>query len=117
MVRFDRGRDGLTIAVFVLVCGLVTGWPTFARGDNGSDWEKPFRPDEHTVVLYHFDEGHGNDAYDACGDAELTLRAHKAALWGSRPGFGTTAKFARRADDADVRVGPVNYDKLHLKTC
>ena len=48
---------------------------------------------------------------------DLTLRAHKAALWGSRPGFGSTAKFARRADDADVRVGPANNDKLHLKTC
>ena len=117
MVRFERRRAVLSTATFTLVCGLVTGWPTFAGGDDGSDWEKPFRPDGHTVVLYHFDEGQGNDAYDACGDAALTLRAHMAALWGSRPGFGTTATFARRADDADVRVGPANNDKLHLKTC
>lgn len=117
MVRFERGRDGLPTAALALICGLVTGLPTLAGGDDGSDWEKPFRPDGHTVVLYHFDEGQGNDAYDACGDVALTLRAHKAALWGSRPGFGTTARFVRRADDADVRVGPVNNDKLHLKTC
>ena len=68
MVRCERRRGGLTTAAFALVCGLVTGWPTFAD-DDGSDWEKPFRPDVHTVVLYHFDEGQGNDAYDACGDA------------------------------------------------
>ena len=22
-----------------------------------SDWTRPFEPDEHTVALYHFDEG------------------------------------------------------------
>ena len=77
----------------------------------------PFTVDEHTVVLYHFDEGEGNEAHDACGDSALTLRAHKTALWGSRPGFGSTARFERVADDADLRVGPTNNDKLHLKTC
>ena len=28
---------------------------TVVRGDEGSDWSKPFQADEHTVVLYHFD--------------------------------------------------------------
>ena len=85
MVRFERGRDVLPTAALALLCGLVMGWPSLAGGSDGSDWRKPFRPDEHTVVLYHFDEGEGNGAYDACGDAALTLRAHQAALWGSRP--------------------------------
>jgi hypothetical protein len=107
----------MLVAALEILCCLVSGGPGLARGDEGSDWKKPFRPDQHTVVLYHFDEGRGNEAYDACGDATLTLRAHKTALWGSRPGFGTTARFARRADDADLRVGPTNNDKLHLKTC
>ena len=82
-----------------------------------SDWTKPFEPDEHTVVLYHFDEGEGNEAHDACGDPELTLRAHKEALWGQRPGFGTTARFQRREDDANVLVGPINNHKLELRDC
>ena len=82
-----------------------------------ASWQKPFQPDKHTVALYHFDEGVGNEAYDAMGDPELTLRAVKQALWGQRPGFGATARFERRADDANVRLGPTNNDKLHLRTC
>ena len=76
----------------------------------------PFVPDEHTVALYHFDEGSGNETRDALGDPELTLRA-KQALWGARDGFGSTARFRRLADDANVFVGPVNNDKLHLRGC
>jgi hypothetical protein len=91
---------------------LVVG---VARGDEGSDWATPFTPDEHTVVLYHFDEGHGNETHDACGDRELTLRPKETALWGSRPGFGTTARFDRQ--DAHVLFGPVNNDKLQLRKC
>ena len=72
-----------------------------------SDWTRPFEPDEHTVALYHFDEGEGDLAHDACGDGELTLRAHGKALWGSRPGFGATARFTGSDDDADLLVGPV----------
>lgn len=53
---------------------------------------EPFRPDEHTVVLYHFDEGQGAQTRDAMGDPALTLRAHKDFLWGKRPGFGSTAR-------------------------
>jgi len=81
------------------------------------NFAKPFEPDEHTVALYHFDEGEGSEARDACGDPALTLRARKQALWGSRPGFGSTARFERRADDANVLVGPTNNDKLHLRPC
>ena len=40
-----------------------------------SDWTKRFEPDGHTVVLYRFDEGEGNEAHDATGDPQLTLRA------------------------------------------
>ena len=82
-----------------------------------SDWTRPFEPDEHTVALYHFDEGEGDLAHDACGDRELTLRAHGKALWGSRPGFGATARFTGSDDDADLLVGPVNDDKLELRGC
>ncbi|MDA0591169.1 MAG: putative Ig domain-containing protein [Planctomycetota bacterium] len=88
-----------------------------ARGDEGSDWSKPFQADEHTVVLYHFDEGEGNTARDALGDPELTLRANRQALWGKRPGFGATARFERRDDDANLLIGPTNNDKLHLRPC
>ena len=77
----------------------------------------PFTPDAHTVALYHFDEGTGNEAQDACGDAEITLRAHKQALWGERHGFGATAKFVRTSDDANILIGPINNDKLELRTC
>ena len=68
-----------------------------------SDWTRPFEPDEHTVALYHFDEGEGDEAHDACGDPDLTLRSSGRALWGSRPGFGTTARFER--SDSNIRVG------------
>ena len=77
----------------------------------------PFEPDEHTVVLYHFDEGEGNETSDACGDRELTLRAHRRSQWGSHAGFGASARFYRRADDANQLVGPTNNDKLHLRSC
>ena len=85
-------------------------------GGADEEWRHPFTPDEHTVVLYHFDEGSGNETRDALGDQELTLRA-KRALWGKRTGFGSTARFERRPDDANVLVGPVNNDKLHLRSC
>ena len=78
---------------------------------------RPFTPDEHTVALYHFDEGKGNTARDACGDAELTLRAHKQALWGQRQDFGSTARFIRTQDDANLLIGPTNNNKLELRTC
>ena len=79
------------------------------------DWREPFEPDEHTIALYHFDEGEGSEAHDACGDPELTLRAYREALWGSRPGFGATARFDRQ--NAHLLVGPANNDKLELRTC
>ena len=79
------------------------------------DWREPFEPDEHTVALYHFDEGEGDEAHDACGDPALTLRAYQQALWGSRPGFGSTARFDRQ--NAHLLVGPANNDKLELRTC
>ena len=80
-----------------------------------SDWTRPFEPDAHTVALYHFNEGEGDEARDACGDPELTLRSGGRALWGSRPGFGSTARFER--SDANLRIGPANHDKLQLRTC
>ena len=80
-------------------------------------WKQPFAPDEHTVVLYHFDEGEGNETRDALGDESLTLRANKRSLWGQHEGFGTTARFERKDDDPNLLIGPVNHDKLHLRTC
>ena len=77
----------------------------------------PFEPDDHTIVLFHFDEGEGNQTADACGDTQLTLRAHRQAQWASHPGFGACARFDRRADDANLLVGPANNDKLHLRSC
>lgn len=77
----------------------------------------PFEPDDHTVALYHFDEDEGNEASDACGDLELTLRAHRELQWGSHSGFGACARFERRADDGNLLVGPTNNDKLHLRGC
>ena len=67
-------------------------------------------------MLYRFAEGGGNETRDALGDRELTLRARRA-LWSRRAGFGSTARFERRPDDANVLVGPVNNDKLHLCGC
>ena len=80
-------------------------------------WKQPFVPDEHTVALYHFDEGEGNETHDALGDKSLTLRANKRALGGQHDGFGTTAKFERKDDDPTLLIGPVNHDKLHLRSC
>lgn len=77
----------------------------------------PFEADEHTVVLYHFDEGEGNETRDACGDPQLTLRAHRESQWGSHAGFGASARFDRSTDDANLLVGPANNDKLHLRSC
>ncbi|MEE3369027.1 MAG: putative Ig domain-containing protein [Planctomycetota bacterium] len=109
------------VAMMLLGIGLVFAQDdkavNLARGDEGSDWRKPFVPDEHTVVLYHFDEGEGNTAHDALGDPALTLRANRQALWGQRPGFGATARFERREDDANLLIGPTNNDKLHLRPC
>ena len=109
------------VAMIFMGIGLVFAQDArtvnLASGDERSDWSKPFQADEHTVVLYHFDEGDGNTAHDALGDPELTLRANKQALWGTRPGFGATARFERRADDANLLIGPTNNDKLHLRPC
>ncbi len=86
-------------------------------GLQAQDFRRPFQSDDDTVVLYHFDEGQGDETHDACGDPTLALRAHRKALWGSRPGFGATARFQRREDDANVLVGPVNNPKLELRGC
>lgn len=80
-------------------------------------WQRPFEPDDHTVVLYHFDEGAGNETHDALGDKSLTLRANKRGLWGRRDGFGATARFERKDDDSNLLIGPANHDKLHLRHC
>ena len=66
------------------------------------DW-KPFEPDEHTVALYHFDEGQGNEAHDACGDPELTLRAHKLTIIVSNP-FPASVKQTREHSSQKIGV-------------
>ena len=59
------------VAMMLLCIGLVFAQDdktvNLARGDEGSDWRKPFVPDEHTVVLYHFDEGEGNNSTRCVG--------------------------------------------------
>ena len=77
---------------------------------------EPFRPDEHTVVLYHFDEGraprrgsHGRSRPDPESPQRFPL--------GEAPGFGSTARFEVREDDANLVIGPVNNDKLEMRTC
>jgi hypothetical protein len=104
---FYRVRVVLCLAAFI--CS-----PTLRADDS---WRWPFESDEHTVVLYHFDEGAGNETYDAMGDKSLTLRANKRGLWGRREGFGATARFERKDDDPNLLVGPTNHDKLHLRSC
>lgn len=37
-------------------------------GVSDEPFSAPFMPVEHTVVLYHFDEGQGDETRDACGD-------------------------------------------------
>ena len=100
-------------ALLVLIWTLGLIWEQLTA----QDLTRPFEPDPNTVVLYHFDEGHGDETCDACADPELTLRAHKKALWGARVGFGATARFLRREDDAHVLIGPVNNPKLELRGC
>jgi len=115
-VRLNMPRSALTV-VFMATLAFTLHLPHAARAADPSDWMRPFVPDEHTVVLYHFDEGRGNEAHDAMGDPALTLRPHREALWGSREGFGATARFERREDDGTIRIGPANNDKLQLRTC
>ena len=101
--------------VHVAFClAAFVGSPRLHADDS---WRRPFEPDEHTVVLYHFDEGAGNETHDALGDNSLTLRANKRGLWGRRDGFGATARFERKDDDPNLLVGPANHDKLHLRNC
>ena len=78
--------------------------------------ELPFVPDKYTEALYHFNEGKGNAAYDACGDSKLTLWS-QAPIWREHPDFGFVAGFTRRQDDANLFIGPVGNDKLHLRSC
>ena len=115
MIRFEHDALVKLVVVGLAFSSFVAQGAGNSRGDAGSDWRKPFRPDEHTVVLYHFDEGQGNETHDACGDPALTLRAQQQALWGSRSGFGATARFDRR--DASLLLGPADNDKLQLRTC
>ncbi len=114
MRQFQLSHSPTSGILAALIVAMFTGM-ALAANDQGSDWTKPFEPDEHTVVLYHFDEGQGNESQDACGDPALTLRAQEQALWGSRPGFGTTARFDRQNDH--LLIGPTNNDKLQLRTC
>ena len=104
-----------SLRVRVIACLVAAACSSVCRVD--ADWRRPFTPDEHTVALYHFDEGKGNEARDACGDPDLTLRAHKQALWGEHRGFGATARFVRTKDDANLLIGPINNNKLELRTC
>ena len=102
-------------SVHVALCLAAFVCSPLVRADNS--WRRPFDPDEDTVVLYHFDEGAGDETHDALGDKSLTLRANKRGLWGRRDGFGATARFERKDDDPNLLIGPANHDKLHLRGC
>ena len=89
-----KKKLGCFYRVHVVLClAACVRSPTLRADDS---WRRPFEPDEHTVVLYHFDEGAGNETHDALGDKSLTLRANKKGLWGRREGFGATARFERK---------------------
>lgn len=103
--------------VCICVASLLAFFVSESPSCADDSWRRPFEPDEDTVVLYHFDEGTGNETHDALGDNSLTLRANKHGLWGRRDGFGATARFERKDDDPNLFVGPANHDKLHLRTC
>lgn len=105
---------GINRVQVVFCLAAICCSPAFCADDS---WRQPFEPDEHTVVLYHFDEGTGNETHDALGDKSLTLRANKRGLWGRHEGFGPTARFERKADDPNLLIGPANHDKLHLRHC
>jgi hypothetical protein len=108
-------KHGYNYTVHVVLCLAAFVCLPLVRADDS--WQRPFEPDDHTVVLYHFDEGTGNETHDALGDRSLTLRANKRGLWGRRDGFGATARFERKDDDPSLLVGPANHDKLHLRHC
>ena len=112
---FVMKKLGCFYHVSVVLCLAALVCSPTSRADDS--WRRPFEPDEHTVVLYHFDEGVGNETHDALGDKSLTLRANKRGLWGRRKGFGATARFERKGDDPNLLVGPTNHDKLHLRGC
>ena len=108
-------KHGSIYSVHVVLCLASFVCLPLVRADDS--WRRPFEPDEDTVVLYHFDEGAGDETHDALGDKSLTLRANKRGLWGRREGFGATARFERKDDDPNLLVGPANHDKLHLRGC
>ncbi len=112
MRGFVMNRVPFLQRVSVCSCLAVAACSATLCADDS--WKRPFEPDRHTVVLYHFDEGTGNQAHDATGDKKLTLRAYKRSLWGSRAGFGSTARFDRQNDH--LLIGPTNNDKLQLRT-
>ena len=110
-------RQTISSVIYLTLLLCFSPADALAQSAPGGEWTKPFTPDRHTVVLYHFDEGEGNETHDAGGDRELTLRANKQALWERHEGFGTSARFLRRDDDPNVLVGPINNDKLELRGC
>ena len=121
-MHWNTGRHILLdSSPFACLIGLamiaICAAPSHAADSLPASLRSPFHPDEYTVVLYHFDEGEGDKTKDALGDSALTLRAYKEASWGKRPGFGSTARFEVREDDANLLIGPVNNDKLELRTC
>ena len=58
-LAMDHCVFGRRLCVVVAVILVFSSNPCRAEDNGGSDWRRPFRPDPHTVVLYHFDEGRG----------------------------------------------------------
>jgi hypothetical protein len=75
----------LVFSCMILMVVVMSSLVNVSAADE--TWKRPFLPDSHTVVLYHFDEGVGNEAHDALGDKALTLRANKQVIWQPHQGI------------------------------
>ena len=68
------------------------------------EWNEPFEPDEHTVALYHFDEGEGDEAHDACGDSGADVAVLRAGVVGQPSGLRRPRRGSNAATATSVWV-------------
>jgi hypothetical protein len=84
---------------------LALAVPSFAQIVGGSPLQ-PFTPDEHTLLLYHFDEGQGAIAHDASGhgyDGEVRNAVWDKGRFGGGLQFnGVDSSVYRRMTEAIV---------------
>ena len=58
-------RQTISSVIYLTLLLCFSPADALAQSAPGGEWTKPFTPDRHTVVLYHFDEGEGNETHDA----------------------------------------------------